>query len=63
MRPLLFSVFITELSELLQKGKHGIQLSPDEVKVSLLLFADDVALLSETPVGLQNQIDEIRRFL
>ena len=63
--PLLFSLFINELglaSELLQNGKHCIQLSPDQVQLLLLLFADEVALLSDTLVGLQNQIDVLMKF-
>ena len=27
--------------EMLEKGRHGIQLSPDKVQLVLLLFADD----------------------
>ena len=61
--PMLFSFFINELGkEMLLKGKHGIQLSPEEVQLFLLLFADDIVLLSDTPVGLQNQIRILEEF-
>ena len=56
--PVLFSFLINELaSEILLKGKHGIQLLPREIELFLLMFADDIALLSSTPVGLQNKLN------
>jgi hypothetical protein len=55
--PILFALFINELAlEILDHGKHGIALSPDIVQLFILLFADDIILLSETVVGLQNQL-------
>ena len=36
---------------------HGIQLLPGLVEIFLLLFADDIVLISDTPRGLQNQLD------
>ena len=58
MSPTLFSLFINQLAEhITVKGKHGIQLLPGIMELFILLFADDVALLSLTPVGLQNQLD------
>ena len=41
--------------------KHGIQLIPHTIEIVLLLFADDVILLSNTVVGLQNQLDSLKR--
>ena len=56
--PVLFSFLINELaSEIVLRGKHGIQLLPRETELFLLMFADDIALLSSTPVGLQNQLN------
>ena len=56
--PVLFSYLINELvSEILLRGEHGIQLLPREIELFLLMFADDIALLSSTPVGLQNQLN------
>ena len=40
-------------------GKHGIQLQPGLVELFLLLFADDLALLSSTAMGLQNQLNHL----
>ena len=56
--PILFSLFINELAlEILDNGKHGVTLTPDIIQLLLLLFADDIILLSETIVGLQNQLN------
>ena len=54
--PLLFSLFINDLAaDIIKNGRHGIQLLPDMIKLFILLFADDIVLLSDTIVGLQNQ--------
>ena len=42
-------------------GKHGIQLIPGTTETFLLLFADDIILLSNTIVGLQNQLDSLKK--
>ena len=56
--PILFSLFINEFAELIkQSDLRGIQLLPDLVELFLLMFADDVALLSDTVVGLQRQFN------
>ena len=58
--PLLFSLFINELAlEIIQKGRHGIKLAPDILELFVLLFADDIILLSETVVGLQTQLNNL----
>ena len=40
-------------------GKHGIQLQPGLVKLFLLLFVDDLALLSSISMWLQNQLNHL----
>jgi hypothetical protein len=42
-----------------RNGKHGVQLSA-MVELFILLFADDIALLSDTPGGLQNQLNILK---
>ena len=55
---MLFSLFINEIaSSVEQQGMHGIQLLLGLVEIFLLLFADDIVLISDTPRGLQNQLD------
>ena len=59
--PKIFSIVINSLAtEIKDKCKHGIQLMPNTPDVSILLFADDIVLLSDTVVGLQNQIDTLQ---
>ena len=49
--PVLFSFLINELaSEIVLRGKHGIQLLPREIELFLLMFADDIALLSSSRI-------------
>ena len=58
----LFSMFINEIAvELSNVGQHGIQLQPGMLELFLLLFADDLALLSSTATGLQNQLNQLSR--
>ena len=55
--PVLFSLFVNEsANEIMQRGRHGIQLIPDLIEIFILLFADDVILVSNTVCGLQNQL-------
>ena len=45
-------MFIHELAvELSKRGRHGIQLIRGATEIFLLLFADDVILLSNTIAG------------
>ena len=56
--PLLFSLFINELAfEINQNGRHGVTL--DLIEIFILLFADDIALISQTIVGLQTQLNSL----
>eukprot|EP00745_Piridium_sociabile_P015926 TRINITY_DN2374_c0_g1_i12.p1 TRINITY_DN2374_c0_g1~~TRINITY_DN2374_c0_g1_i12.p1 ORF type:complete len:1135 (+),score=79.90 TRINITY_DN2374_c0_g1_i12:1880-5284(+) len=56
--PVIFSLFINELTrDVLADGMHGIQLSPDFIQLLILLFADDIALISDSPIGLQKQLN------
>jgi len=53
----LFSLFINEIAnEIMQEGKRGISLSPDLIQMFIVLFADDVILLSFTITGHQHQL-------
>lgn len=58
--PTLFSFLINELaSYIICHGKHGFQFIPGAVELFLLMFADDIALFSSTPNGLQTQLDNL----
>ena len=54
LSPTLFSLFINQLANYIsENGVHGVQLLPNLLELFILLFADDVALISTTPGGLQ----------
>lgn len=48
-------------NNIIQSGKHGVQLHPDLVQMILLLFAGDIVLLSDTAIGLQNQLNVLSK--
>jgi hypothetical protein len=62
--PTLFLFLINELATyIIQNGTHGIQLSQDAVELFLLMFADDLSLLSFSPAGLQNQLNNLYKIV
>ena len=61
--PQLFSFFINELvQELLRNGERRIQILPNDYEILLLMFADDVALLANTVLGLKRKLDSLHQF-
>ena len=61
LSPLCFSYLVSYLTtEINKNGKHGVQLLPNDAEIFTLLFVDDILLLSDTVVGLQNQIDNLK---
>lgn len=44
-----------------RNSEHGIQLLPSYPIIYLLLFADDIELVSDTLVGLQNQLNQLQK--
>ena len=60
LSPLMFSLFISAVAGFVREnGKHCIQLIPGFEEIFLLLFADDIVLISSTPSGLQNHTDNL----
>ena len=56
--PTMFSIFMTEVSRFLNAdGKHGIQFIACKAIIFHLFYADDALLVSNTPTGLQNQLN------
>ena len=63
LSPLIFSIFINELADHIQNSSiKGIQLFPDVIEILHLLFADDIALISDTIGGLQKQIQILLQY-
>jgi hypothetical protein len=58
LSPTLFSMFINYIAEQMASlGRHGVQILPGLMEIFILLFADDLALISTSPIGLQNQLN------
>ena len=61
--PILFSLFVDKFAKLLQtSGYRGIQLLPDWTEIFLLTYADDIAYISDTIIGLQRQLNLLANF-
>jgi hypothetical protein len=61
LSPTLFSLFINRLAKHINEtGVHGVQMLPTFLELFILLFADDVVLLSTTPGGLQAQLNSLK---
>ena len=61
--PLLFGLYLDELEELLENAADRID-CPNlaSTLLAILLFADDIALFSYSPSGLQEQLDILAKF-
>ena len=61
LSPTLFSLFVNQLAnQVNENGVHGVQLLPTLVELFILLFADDIVLISTTPGGLQVQLNTLK---
>ena len=61
--PMLFSLFINDLIELIKiECSQGIYVNNSIEDIFALLFADDIANVSDTVVGLQKQLNVIEKF-
>ena len=63
LSPTLFGIYIDELEAFLREHiqeSDGCYLH--QVLIYILLFADDIALLSSSPEGLQRQLDALALF-
>ena len=55
---MLFSLLVQEITkEIRNRGGYGIQLTPDIVKLSILLFVNDIVLIADTVFELQKKLD------
>ena len=62
LSPAPFSIIINELAtKVSENDKHGVQLLPGLIELFILLFANDLALLSCSPTGVQTQLDCLQR--
>lgn len=58
LSPWLFAMYINELAtEMGQSGGNGIFINENIHNIMLLLFADDLALIADTPIDLQRRLN------
>ncbi len=58
LSPTLFNLYLNDLPRILENSKFDISPVPIwNSKLSLLMYADDMALLSTSPSGLQNSLN------
>ncbi|XP_053380371.1 uncharacterized protein LOC128548876 [Mercenaria mercenaria] len=57
LSPILFNLYINDLITAIKDLNIGIEIGNE--KISILLYADDVALLAESPEDLQNMLDTV----
>ena len=61
LSPFLFSMYLNDIeNEIYNRGINGINIG--NVKLFLLLYADDITIFSETPEGLQEGLNLLREY-
>jgi hypothetical protein len=59
LSPLLFNIYINELATLFDTTDADPFILPNRTKLSCLLYADDLILLSRSKFGLQKSLDDL----
>ena len=63
LSPILFTMIINELNDIMVANEvRGIQLFPDIIEIFMLMFADDIACISDTISGLQKQLNILNQY-
>ena len=60
LSPVLFNMFLSDLPDIFDSNCDPINLL--STKLSCLMFADDLILLSESAKGLQNALDQLHAY-
>ena len=60
LSPLLFSLFLNDITDFISEGSHGVDL--DMCKLFVLLYADDLVIVSETRIELQRLLDKLKLY-
>jgi hypothetical protein len=62
LSPLLFCIFISDMEEyFLEQGCTGVEIN-EKLRVLVLLYADDLILLGDTPEDLQRKLDTLHQY-
>ena len=62
LSPILFNIFINTLALDLDNSSTDSLELPNGSRISCLMYADDVILISKSPEGLQNLLDSVSTF-
>ena len=62
LSPLLFGIFMDEFEQWAAERLPAVGVPLGEARLKLLLFADDLVLMSDTPEGLQQLLDVLHEF-
>ena len=63
LSPTLLSLFLNKLAhDMTSSGRHGVQFSPNDIESFIMLFADEIILMSATIAGLQIQLNVLHDF-
>ena len=62
LSPTLFSLYINDLAEEINKSQLGVRISPQKV-ISILLYADDIVLISENEQNLQKMLNIVNNWI
>ena len=60
MSPILFNLFVNDINEIFDRFCHLVSLG--NIKLSNLLYADALILISETKTGLQSCVDNLQAY-
>ena len=61
LSPLLFNIFLADLPPILDSGNENVKIDGDN-RISCLLWADDILILSESEKGLQTKLNELEKY-
>ena len=61
LSPILFNIYINDLPEKLSMGKSD-PVELNGLRINCLMWADDIIILSETPEGLQNCLNNLDEY-
>jgi hypothetical protein len=61
LSPILFNLFLSDLPEFL-KNSHASEINLEFLKISLLIYADDLVLFSKSAEGLQQSLDALSEY-
>ncbi len=61
LSPILFALFINDLATELNEAKHGVDIG-NNMKLSILMYADDVVIISDSHENAQKQLDIMTRW-